>query len=299
MARCFELKKRLSASLASDPYTRWAKWFLADRRTRALSPASPLTLPEYIEQRMQEKTWDGLREAAREVGIYDATIADHPGLTGGVMTNSAVVINIPGIANTADNRASPDPHWWIVAAPPEAHLALPMRAVKIDQNSPLAPWADKPFNWAGRDESTLRQIDAGPPPAYQNEDSGWISFNHFGGPPGVRGDAPSGYYTYSLTFDLAGFRPESAVIRGRWWSDNTSKLRVNQADLEELNEPPEFAPQHLGKAFEIPGMLLHPGTNTLTFEVWNEWREPGTTGLRVDFSQATAEPEALSTTVTK
>ena len=299
MSEFFQLKKRIISSLASDPYTRWAKWFLADRRTRALSPASPLTLPEYMKQRVQEETWDGLHEAAREVGIYETSAANPRAEGADGMTNSVVLIKIPGIANSADNGISPNPHWWIIGAPAKAHLALPMRAVKIDQSASLARWADKRFNWASRDESTLRQIDAGPPPAYQNEDSGWISFTHFGGVPGVRGDAPSGYYTYSLTFDLTGFRPESAVIKGHWWSDNTSKLRVNQADLDELVELPEFAPQHLGKAFEVPGTLLHRGTNTLTFEVWNEWNEPGTIGLRVDFSQATAEPIVPAPGVTK
>ncbi len=288
----FRLRGGLSASLSSDPYTRWAKWLLADRRTRALSPASPLTLPEYIQQREQEKTWDGLYEAVREVGCYEAVVGTRHAAAAGLVSNALATIQIPGIANTAEGGASPDPHWWMTAAPAEARLTLPMRALKIDQNSSIAPWTDKKFNWASRDESTLRQIDPGPPPAYQNDDSGWISFNHFGGAPGVRGDAPYGYYTYTLSFDLTGFRPDSAVIKGRWWSDNSSKLRINQADVDGLIEPPEFAPQHLGKAFDVPAKLLHPGTNTLTFEVLNEWNELGTTGLRVDFSQATAEPAA-------
>jgi hypothetical protein len=46
-------------------YTRWARWFFADRATRTLSPASLVTVPQYIQQRIKENTLDSLREAVR------------------------------------------------------------------------------------------------------------------------------------------------------------------------------------------------------------------------------------------
>ncbi len=43
-----KLKEQLSMAPATNFYSRWAKWFLADRSTRTISPLSSITVPEYV-----------------------------------------------------------------------------------------------------------------------------------------------------------------------------------------------------------------------------------------------------------
>jgi WD40 repeat protein len=57
------LRNNLHESPASDGWTVWGRWFLADAATRTVSPFSKMTLPEYIQRRMQEKTAGSLDEA--------------------------------------------------------------------------------------------------------------------------------------------------------------------------------------------------------------------------------------------
>jgi hypothetical protein len=64
-AEFVRIKEQLTRSTASDDYARWAKWFFADRSTRAISPNSPVTVPEYVQQRLNENTLWSLREAVR------------------------------------------------------------------------------------------------------------------------------------------------------------------------------------------------------------------------------------------
>lgn len=58
-----KLKEQLSAAPATNYYSRWAKWFLADRSTRTISPFSSITVPEYVQRRIEENTLESLREA--------------------------------------------------------------------------------------------------------------------------------------------------------------------------------------------------------------------------------------------
>lgn len=41
----------------------WGRWLLGDRATRTISPFSKITVPEYIENRIKEKTPQSLNEA--------------------------------------------------------------------------------------------------------------------------------------------------------------------------------------------------------------------------------------------
>ena len=59
------LKRQLTASSASDVWSRWAKWFFADRATRTISPFSDVTVPEFVRFRIQENTLESLQEAVR------------------------------------------------------------------------------------------------------------------------------------------------------------------------------------------------------------------------------------------
>ena len=46
-----------------DDWVVWGRWFLADRATRTISPFSKLTVPKYIENRINEMTPQSLNEA--------------------------------------------------------------------------------------------------------------------------------------------------------------------------------------------------------------------------------------------
>ena len=46
-----------------DDWVVWGRWFLADRATRTISPFSKITVPQYIENRIKEKTPQSLDEA--------------------------------------------------------------------------------------------------------------------------------------------------------------------------------------------------------------------------------------------
>jgi len=59
------LRQTLTANAGSDFYSRWARWLFTSTATRALSPSSPITVPEYVERRIQEDTVESLRAAVR------------------------------------------------------------------------------------------------------------------------------------------------------------------------------------------------------------------------------------------
>jgi hypothetical protein len=60
-----EIQRRLADAPATNGWTRWAAWFLADRNTRAISPSSLTSVPDYVQRRIQENTLESLREAVR------------------------------------------------------------------------------------------------------------------------------------------------------------------------------------------------------------------------------------------
>lgn len=59
------LKQQFNSSTATDDYTRWAKWLFADRSRRTISAFSAITIPEYVEELLEENTLRSLAEAVR------------------------------------------------------------------------------------------------------------------------------------------------------------------------------------------------------------------------------------------
>ena len=57
------LRAVLEQGTSLDLYSRWAKWFFADRSQRTISPFSTVTVPEYIQRRIKENTPESLHEA--------------------------------------------------------------------------------------------------------------------------------------------------------------------------------------------------------------------------------------------
>jgi tetratricopeptide (TPR) repeat protein len=64
-AEFLEMRERLADADGQDAYTLWARWFLADRSTRVMSPHSPVTVTEYVRQRLAEGSESSIREALR------------------------------------------------------------------------------------------------------------------------------------------------------------------------------------------------------------------------------------------
>ena len=58
-----QIRQRLNQEPGDDDWVVWGRWFLADRATRTISPFSKITVPEYIENRIKEKTLQSLDEA--------------------------------------------------------------------------------------------------------------------------------------------------------------------------------------------------------------------------------------------
>jgi len=58
-----QVRQRIAELPRDADFTRWLEWFFADRSTRAISPNSPITVPEYVARRMEEKTLAAAREA--------------------------------------------------------------------------------------------------------------------------------------------------------------------------------------------------------------------------------------------
>jgi hypothetical protein len=66
-----EIQARLANLPSDDEWTIWSRWFLADPATRTISPFCSITVPEYIESRIQEHTAESLDEAERLVAGND------------------------------------------------------------------------------------------------------------------------------------------------------------------------------------------------------------------------------------
>ena len=58
-----QLRQKLNQEPGDDDWVVWGRWFLADRATRTISPFSKITVPQYIENRIREKTAPSLDEA--------------------------------------------------------------------------------------------------------------------------------------------------------------------------------------------------------------------------------------------
>ena len=58
-----QLRQKLNQEPGDDDWVVWGRWFLADRATRTISPFSKITVPQYLENRIKEKTAPSLDEA--------------------------------------------------------------------------------------------------------------------------------------------------------------------------------------------------------------------------------------------
>lgn len=107
--------------------------------------------------------------------------------------------------------------------------------------------------------------------------SSWI------GPVGSQLQGQPGDYVYRYVFSLAGFDPSSVVINGRWAADDTGVILLNgQTTSQTVSGFQSYT------NFTLQGGFV-AGTNQIDFKVNNGG---GPTGLRVEFTSATANPVA-------
>ena len=59
----FEIKTGLEQSAAADFYTRWGKWFVADRASRAISPFNEMPVDQYVRALIDENSFDSILQA--------------------------------------------------------------------------------------------------------------------------------------------------------------------------------------------------------------------------------------------
>lgn len=130
-------------------------------------------------------------------------------------------------------------------------------------------------------------------PAYaaNDADSLWVSVNQNGGNETTSATT----YTYSTTFDLAGYDASSASISGLWGADNYGAIFLNGVDTGNLLSFGSSAFRQLSQ-FSISDYFIN-GVNTLSVELTNghlnPTRDPGPGALRFDDLelQATAVSE--------
>jgi len=76
--KVLKLKEELSALMGSDFYSRWASWFWADPLSRTVSPSSHLTLPQYVQHRLDENTVESLQEVLKLAPADPEAVARMP-----------------------------------------------------------------------------------------------------------------------------------------------------------------------------------------------------------------------------
>jgi hypothetical protein len=125
---------------------------------------------------------------------------------------------------------------------------------------------------------------------------------HFSNPYTHGGSLP-GDYVYRITFDLTLFNTATAVLSGRWTTDNSGSIWLNGVNLGSVG------PTAYGStaAFNFTNGFVS-GLNYLDFHVNNEnatgtqpWEGPGginPTGVYYTITQATASPIPEPATLT-
>lgn len=170
---------------------------------------------------------------------------------------------IPGLFNTgvdntgaalADNAA--DPHYQIIVNP---DTGVPDALVQDSQSFPIVagPWMANTAN------------------------SKWI------GPRFNTAASAGGDYEYFLVFDLSGFDPGTAIIKGRWASDNDGTEIVLNGWATMTPTRNQFS-SYTDFTFISEQNVFIEGTNTLAFRVNNS--AVGYTGLRVELSGTALPP---------
>lgn len=109
----WNLREQLTAGEGTDFYMRWAKWFFAPSATRALSPSSPITVPEYVQRRIEEDTLESLREAVSLAPTNAVALA---------RLGRATVAQNEGVDPRKNGESDALIRWAMELAPDEPHV---------------------------------------------------------------------------------------------------------------------------------------------------------------------------------
>lgn len=162
--------------------------------------------------------------------------------------------SIPGLSNTGVNNdgtlaapGSVDTHWSLILSPdpaapgPSAFIASPL-TTKWSSNGPKSQWISP-----AADSTKQRK---------------------------------KGSYKWRVTFNLSGFNPASALIKGSWVSDDKTTTVLLNGIVTGITGPANFSKQpSAGTAFSFNTGFV-AGVNTLDFIVSNSGGGP--TGIRVE-----------------
>jgi hypothetical protein len=153
---------------------------------------------------------------------------------------------------------SVDPHYTLVSTPNG-----PGSAYVVDQGSPIQPNG---------------------PWIHDGKKSAWIAPAADQGNYGV-----TGQFDYRMTFSLKGLDRRTAVLKGKWSTDNEATIYLNGVATANTTSPDSYTTH---TRFSLKRGFIR-GINTLDFIVNNDPNgEPDNpTGLRVKFTQATANPK--------
>ncbi|HVY68652.1 MAG TPA: immunoglobulin domain-containing protein [Verrucomicrobiae bacterium] len=203
-------------------------------------------------------------------GDYSLVASNSVGSASSGAAHLTVNLPFPGLYNTGvdDNRVAladneTDPHYQLIVNPD-----LPDSTAAIVEDSTVFP------------------IVAGPWLA-NTSGSKWIGsqFNTSGSAPGL--------YTYRIVFNLTGYDPKTAVIQGRWATDNVGHdILINGASTRNIESPDftAFTPFAIygTNTYGTNNVTLVAGTNTLDFIVENLGPAVGYTGLRLEILKSNA-----------
>jgi hypothetical protein len=194
-------------------------------------------------------------------------------VSAGVFVGGANAVPITTLFNTGVNGSgvalpggSIDPHWDVVAPPGDADVV----------NSVLRPPNGIPTSWLPNTAA-----------------SAWIWENADGLPIDVT-------RTFETKFDMTGLDLSTAVIVGRWATDNNGlNIFINGVDIVPPNPPSPLSGIEgftTWTDFTVGNANLVQGINTLRFEV----KDVGSiAGFRAEFTTATADrvPDGGSTVI--
>lgn len=179
----------------------------------------------------------------------------------GAMSAQAAGIN--GLNNTGLGASgSADSHYTLRAASSDTGLAGAVPIITYDNQWPVSPWM--------ANNGTSRWITP-----TSNQAQSFDAWN-------------AGTYTYSMTFDLSGYKAATASFTGRMAADNSVVILLNKQVVSSASGFSDWT------GFAANGGFVD-GVNRVDFVVTN-WAQNGgnPTGLRVEFtgSSVTAVPEA-------
>ncbi len=179
--------------------------------------------------------------------------------------SSVHAAGINGLANTGTGAGgTSDANYGLSAASSDTVIGNTAPVITLDNVWPISPWL--------ANDGVSKWIT---PTASQGQ-----SFDAYG----------AGSYTYTLSFDLAGYNASTAAFTGRFAADNDAVVTLNNQVIASGTGFTEWTAFAAGGGFQS-------GVNTLQFVV-NNWAQNGgnPTGLRVEFlsSSVAAVPEPSS-----